>query len=76
MPSSGAVIYMLCNGTKGPQDEPPRHAGVNRKQMIEAFLKSVWPFHRRAASTHAEDQGPPPAEADVLSPRGDEQSSS
>jgi len=63
MPSSGAVIHMLCNGTKGPQDEPPRRGVVNRKQMIEAFINSVWPFHRRSPQVPPEDQNQPATDA-------------
>ena len=63
MPSSGAVIHMLCHGTKGPPDEPPRHGDARRKQMIEAFIKSVWPFQRRDPQISPEGQNQPPADA-------------
>ena len=55
MPSSGAVIHMICNGPTGRPPDPRDKAGQRRLQLIQAFLHSVWPFHGRSApALHAE----------------------
>lgn len=56
MPSSGAVIDMLCSA-EGRQPGCVAATGMpDRQQTLEGFLASIWPWGRTAAAA-APEQG-------------------
>lgn len=58
MPSSGAVIHILCTGQAA--ETPAQGLGVapHRKLLLAGFLRSVWPFQGlRAADSRVEERG-------------------
>lgn len=50
MPSSGAVIHMLCSEELRRSGHRPPPAGPDRKRTLEGFLHSIWPWGRDATS--------------------------
>ena len=63
MPSSGAVIHMLCSAQR-PQAGDGKVTGVpDRRRTLDGFLASIWPWGRPAVGeVHA------PGDADVPAP--------
>lgn len=58
MPSSGAVIHMLCSAEPRQPGHAPLAGVPDRRQMLDGFLNSIWPWGRREVAATADEAKP------------------